>query len=177
LPVVDREHDFTLTRRHGNTRGPAFYLDALRYAQSHWCAGRPAQALLQLNKAWMADLWETPHVLESQPSPYQAMIWIVAKSADGSHGFLGNPVRHFQHLASRMTGPRAAVRSWRAWLCMHLAERRLAGGNFPRDGRQLAREGLFVPSLACSLAQIASHGWPGEAPQARSALGDLPTNA
>ena len=33
-----------------------FYQDALRYAQSQWISGKPAQAILQLDKAWMADL-------------------------------------------------------------------------------------------------------------------------
>ena len=174
---MERTHDFTITKRHGQSRGPEFYLDALRYAQAQWRAGRPAQAILQLNKAWMADLWDNPEVLETHHSPYRAMLWIVRHAADGRHGFLGNPVRHFQHLASRMSGPRAAIRSWRAWLCMHLAERHLPSGNFPRDGCQISREGLFVPSPAFALAQITRHGWPGEAAHAQAAAIGPATNA
>ena len=56
LPRVDEVHNFTLTRRHGTNRGADFYRDALRFAQSQWMSGKPAQAVLQLDKAWMADL-------------------------------------------------------------------------------------------------------------------------
>ncbi|HSP42506.1 MAG TPA: hypothetical protein VLO11_06530, partial [Luteolibacter sp.] len=76
-----------------------------------------------------------------------------------------------------MSGPRTEIRTWRAWFCMHLAERLLPPGGFPRDGRQLAREGLFIPSIGCALAQLARIGWPGEAQDARAALDDPPTKA
>ena len=172
LPEIRERHDFTLTRRHGSDRGTAFYQDALSYAQSQWRSGKPAQAILQLDKAWMADLAPDHSVLAAHPPPYRALCWLLMAAASGSHGYLGNPVRHFQHLASRMSGPRAAIRSWRAWLCMHLAERMLETCGFPRDGRQLAREGLWVPSLNCALGHIASDGWPGEAQHAAAALQD-----
>lgn len=155
LPEVKEIHDFTLTRRHGNQRGPEFYQDALCYAQSQWISGKPAQAILQLDKAWMAE-YPGDH-----GHPYQALVWILRNAANGNHGYLGNPVRHFQHLASRMSGPRSEIRSWRAWLCLHLAERTLPSG-FPRDGRQLAREGLWVPGIARCLAAIHRLGWDGE---------------
>jgi hypothetical protein len=152
---VKEIHDFSITRRHGQHRGPAFYQDALRYAQSQWISGKPAQAILQIDKAWMAeDPGETAH-------PYQALVWMLRHAADGSAGYLGNPVRHFQHLASRMSGPRSEIRSWRAWLCLHLAERILPHG-YPRDGRQLAREGLWIPGLPRCLSAIRHLGWDGE---------------
>lgn len=163
LPEVMEPHDFTITRRHGAVRGAAFYQDALRYAQSQWISGKPAQALLQLDKAWMADLPNGDPVLGDYPPPYQALVWILRQAADGSRGYLGNPVRHFQHLASRMSGPRAEIRLWRAWLCMHLAGRVLPRTGFPRDGRQFAREGLWVPGLQRSLDAVAAGGWTGEA--------------
>jgi len=177
LPEISGLHDHTLTRRHGGDRGAAFYQDALRYAQSQWRAGKPAQAVLQLDKAWMADLGRRPQVLETHPPPYQAMTWVLKAAADGAHGYLGNPVRHFQHLASRMSGPRAGIRAWRAWFCMHLAEQFLPRGHFPRDGRQIVREGLFIPSMACAVGHIARLGWPGEALHAIAALGDPTTKA
>lgn len=155
LPFVKEIHDFSVTRRHGQHRGPAFYQDALRYAQSQWISGKPAQAILQIDKAWMA---EHPG---DHGHPYQALVWILRNSADGNAGYLGNPVRHFQHLASRMSGPRSEIRSWRAWLCLHLAERILPSG-YPRDGRQLAREGLWIPGLPTCLAAIHQLGWAGE---------------
>ena len=132
--------------RHGADRGAGFYRDALAFAQGHWMAGKPAQAILQLNKAFSADLRDDDPVLQEWPWPYSALEWIMGNAADGSAGFLGNPVRHFQHLATRMSGPRREVRVVRAWKCFHIARRVLAGrGDFPLDGRQIAREGIFIP--------------------------------
>lgn len=162
LPEIDRDYDYTLTRRHGMERGDAFYMDALRYAQSQWMAGKPAQALLQIDKALMADLSDGDAWLEGV-DPYRAMVWIMIAGSAEDSGFLGNPVRHFQHLASRMSGVRAEVRSWRAWACLHLAERYLAGSQCPRDGVQLVREGLWIPSASAAVGGLAKVGWLGEA--------------
>jgi hypothetical protein len=170
LPEVSEIHDFTLTRRHGGARGAEFYQDALRYAQSQWISGKPAQAVLQLDKAWMADLSAGHPVFEKDPAPYQALVWILRRASCGDCGYLGNPVRHFQHLASRMSGPRPGIRSWRAWLCFQLAERVLPRAGFPRDGRQIAREGLWIPGFGCTLAAVAEFGWAGEARLAAKAL-------
>ncbi len=163
-------HDFTITRRHGSDRGSAFYQDALRYAQSQWVSGKPAQAVLQLDKAWMADLPAGHPVLVSDPVPYPALAWILARAADGTCGYLGNPVRHFQHLASRMSGPRSEIRAWRAWLCLHLSEQVLPRSGFARDGRQIGREGLWIPGFGRSLAGVAKYGWTNEAVIAENCL-------
>jgi hypothetical protein len=162
LPDAEKIHDFTVTRRHGMNRGPAFYQDALGYAQSQWISRKPAQAILQLNKAWMADLTGGETILENFPPPYHALAWILRHSTAADCGYLGNPVRHFQHLASRMSGVQAEIRSWRAWLCMHLAELVLPHGVFPRDGQQIAREGLWIPSSGRALEAVKSDGWPTE---------------
>jgi hypothetical protein len=163
LPTIAEIHDFTLTRRHGTDRGAAYYLDALCYAQSQWLAGKPAQAILQLNKAWLADLSGDESVLGDYPSPYRALTWIMVTAAGGDHGFMGNPVRHFQHLASRIGGPRAAIRGWRAWWCFHLAESVLEAARFPRDGVQLIREGLWIPGPRRARSEVIARGWRGEA--------------
>jgi hypothetical protein len=173
LPEVDVIHDFTVTRKHGDARGAEFYQDALRFSQSQWLAGKPAQAILQLDKAWMADLTDSPESHEAYGSPYLALAWILRHAAAGNCGYLGNPVRHFQHLASRMSGPRADIRAWRAWLCMHLAERVLPRAGFPRDGRQIAREGLWIPSAGRALEAVAALGWPGEWLAARHAMVEI----
>lgn len=170
LPQVDEIHDHTITRRHGRERGAAFYQDALRYAQSQWISGKPAQAILQLDKAWMADLSPGDPVWRDCPAPYSALVWIISRSAAGTCGYLGNPVRHFQHLASRMSGPRSGLRSWRAWCCMHLAERVSFPGLHPRDGRQIAREGLWIPRFESTLSALHRMGWSGEIRQIRMAL-------
>jgi hypothetical protein len=140
------DHVSSEAKRHESGRGKDFYIQALRFAQGYWMEGKPAQAILQLNKAFSADLRDDDGVLLEYPWPYPALEWIMDKAADGSHGFLGNPVRHFQHLATRMSGPRKEARVAHAWTCFHLAKRVLEGrGDFPLDGRQIAREGIFIP--------------------------------
>lgn len=168
LPEVSGTYDFTLTRRHGSEKGAAYYQDALCYAQSQWLSGKPAQAILQINKSWMADLTGDESVLETFPSPYAALVWIMENATAADRGFMGNPVRHFQHLASRMSGPRAEIRSWRAWLCFHLAEKMLERSFYPRDGVQLVREGLWIPGFRRTLDEVARRGWRGEGQIAKS---------
>ena len=163
LPEISGKHDFSLTRRHGHVKGAEFYLDALRYAQSQWVARKPAQAILQLNKAWMADLSGSEEILGSHPPPYRALVWILETASTGDCGYLGNPVRHFQHLASRVSGQRAEVRGWRAWVCFHLAEKVLDRAEFPRDGVQIAREGLWIPGFYQACHKVYQMGWTGEA--------------
>lgn len=146
LPEVDGVLGVETTGRHGAERGEGFYVDALRYAQSQWLAGKPAQAILQLNKAFSANLREDAEVLRVWPWPFEALEWILENAADGGAGFLGNPVRHFQHLATRMSGARREVRVERAWRCFYVARRVLGErGCFPMDGRQMVREGIFIP--------------------------------
>lgn len=169
LPAVDVAHDCSITRKHGSARGEAFYLDALRYAQSQWLANKPAQAILQLNKAWLADLSPESMMLSENPPPYFAMVWIMQEAQDESYGFLGNPVRHFQHLASRMSGPRAHIRKWRAWYCYYLADAMLPRDAYPRDVTQRMREGLWIPTLERVHREVEIGGWDGEASIARSA--------
>lgn len=163
LPEVDEVLDHTVTRQHGTDRGPVYYRDALRFAQSQWLADKPAQAILQLDKAFMADLGPDDAWLAEDMDPWSAMAWMLDRIRESQSGFAGNPVRHFQHLASRMSGPRPEPRRWRAWVCLHLAERILPAGGFERDGPQIAREGLWIPGLRPSLAALARCGWPGEA--------------
>jgi len=172
LPEVSAPHYFTITRRHGHAKGAEFYRDALCYAQSQWISGKPAQAILQLNKSWMAELPAGDPILETHPPAYRALVWIMEMASTGDCGYLGNPVRHFQHLASRMSGPRAQIRAWRAWLCFHLAENILDRAEYPRDGQQLAREGLQIPSHQRALAEIVAKGWPGES---ANILRDMPS--
>lgn len=162
LPEIQEIQDFSVTRRHSQSKGAEFYLDALRYAQSQWRTGKPAQAILQLNKAWMADLANEFEILEIYPSPYAALVWILEMASSNDCGYLGNPVRHFQHLASRMSGPRSEIRAWRAWLCFGLAEKILTHDEYPRDGEQIVREGLWIPSLGRAVDEVSKKGWPGE---------------
>lgn len=163
-----------MTRRHGDVRGSAYYFDALRYAQSQWMHGKPAQAILQLNKAWFADLTGVEDVLIDHPSPYLALVWIMSHGAGDRCGFMGNPVRHFQHLATRMSGPRAEVRTWRAWACFHLSELTLHTTAYPRDGEQMVREGIWIPGFSCAIARLHEIGWRDEAETIRQVCSQPP---
>ena len=162
LPRVTEVHDFSITRRHGESKGLNFYLDALRYAQSHWVHGKPAQALLQLNKAWMAELRHEDSIMRFDSDPYRALVWILARASSQDCGYLGNPVRHFQHFASRIRGPRTEIRVWRAWVCFHLAERVLCPHEFPRDVRQIIREGIWIPNFQRARYEVSKCGWASE---------------
>ena len=142
-------------------RGAGFYAAALCCAQALWLQGKPAQAVLQLNRAWSAALGPGDPVLEEWPPPYRALAWIL-RHAPGQ-GFLGNPVRHFQHLATRMHGIRRAPRVWRAWACFHLAEAVPGGGGHPRDETQLRHEGIIIPPPQRVSEGLAAEGWNAEA--------------
>ncbi|MCX8240265.1 MAG: hypothetical protein OSB05_15735 [Akkermansiaceae bacterium] len=124
------------TRRHRAECGERFHKACLELSQSFWQQGKPAQAILQLNKASMVpDL----------PAPFAALVWYLCHPPEDL--FIGNPVRHFQHLASRISGNHAELRSWRAWACFHLSEEILPARDFPRDAQQIKNEQLRIPSL------------------------------
>jgi hypothetical protein len=161
LPEVLHPHGHMITRVFGGTKCHRYYFAALSYAQSLWREGKPAQAILQLNKAFMADLRGDEEVLERYPSPYAALVWMLRHRRDGQ--FLGNPVRHFQHLATRVSGERKELRSWRAWACFHLSRTALPAAEFPIDAVQVAAERLVFPAWDTVVAEIRSLGWPGEA--------------
>lgn len=166
LPKVDRvwrADDMLPFRR---DRSAAYYEAALSYAQSLWIEGKPAQALLQLNKALSADLSGNESVLEKWPPPYRAKAWIIFRGRSGT-AFLGNPVRHYQHLATRMNAIHPIPRRWRAWACFHLAES-FADPSFERDHHQIQTEDIVIPTMPDVAAGLEAAGWPGE----RAAWGD-----
>lgn len=163
LPEVGELLTAESLRRLGSERGPAFYVAALRFSQSLWREGKPAQAILQLNRAWSADLRGNEEELARWPSPYRALVWMLKRSPEGR--FLGNPVRHFQHLATRMSGPRGEVRKWRAWACFHLAESELPPDACPRDGEQEVAERIVFPTWEEVSEELGRLGWPGEGEQ------------
>lgn len=120
-----------------------YYMAALTCAQSIWLEGKPAQSLLQLNHALSILLPQQSPVLREWPLPYEAKLWLFENRSDAE--FLGNPVRHYQHLATRVSGHQKELRSWRAWACFHLAEQRLPHNEFPRDAQQIKVESLKIP--------------------------------
>ncbi|BCX46443.1 hypothetical protein HAHE_03510 [Haloferula helveola] len=145
----------------GQRRDAEFYVTALRYAQTLWSRGMPAQAILQLNRAWSAELDPEDLVLSEWPPPYRALTWMLERRPAGC--FIGNPVRHFQHLATRVRGRDAEIRSWRAWACFRLAEKILPEADFPRDQLQADREELVFPDSDRVLSGLKRLGWEGEA--------------
>ncbi|YCM44900.1 hypothetical protein V2O64_02570 [Verrucomicrobiaceae bacterium 227] len=143
LPTAPPDLGPDHTRRHRAECGERFYHACLELSQSLWIQGKPAQAILQLNKASMVT---------SIPAPYQALFWFLTHRIEGY--FLGNPVRHFQHLASRMSGENAEIRAWRAWACFHLALEALPEDHFPMDLDQMKEEGLKIPAVTEVLKNI-----------------------
>lgn len=160
LPEVAHPHGHMITRSLGPVRCDRYYFAALSYAQSLWREGKPAQAILQLNKAFMADLSGDEEILGKYPPPYAALVWMLEHRPEGR--FLGNPVRHFQHLATRVSGERKEIRSRRAWACFHLSRRVLPEEEFPVDEAQVRKEGVTFPAWEEVVRAIRETGWRGE---------------
>ncbi|MFC4994579.1 hypothetical protein [Rubritalea tangerina] len=154
LPQVSSSLPINHTRQHRNECSEQFYLSCLELAQSLWLSHKPAQAILQLDKAMMATLGPDNPTLTQYPLPYAAILWIVEHSE--AEGFIGNPVRHFQHLASRMNWkqPNPRLRIARAWTCFHLIERYFPNRTFTRDLRQIEKEKLVIPTITETLEGI-----------------------
>lgn len=145
--------DWRNLRAHGVERGPAFFRTALEYAQYLWQRGRPARAILCLDRAFGADVPDAASA-DGAPPPYAALAWMLVHVP--TDAFIGNPRVHFQHLAVRMSGPRIDRRRWRAWACWAIAHRVLPG--FPGDPKLQAAE----PTLDRIGEQLAVHGQPME---------------
>lgn len=142
----------------GSDRGEDFFLLALQCAQSLWRQGLPAQSILLLNRAFSADLRGGEAVLSDFPLPYAAMVWIM--SHHRKEDFIGNPRRHFQHLATRMVEPRKELRSWRAWACWWYSC--LVFPDFPADEEQIREEGIVLPTQKEIERALEDIGIPGE---------------
>ncbi len=139
-------------------RGPEFYETALNYAASLWLQGLPARCLLLLNRALGADLKGDEEVLQRWPLPYAAVRWTLENRPDEEAHFLGNPRRHYQHLATRMVPPRKIQRTWRAWACWYLSREILPEEAFPADTLQIRNEGVVEPSRASIAKRLDEHG-------------------
>ena len=144
-------------------RGVEFYKTALTYAASLWLQGLPARSLLLINRALSADLTGHEPILDEWPLPYQAAAWVMANRPQPAETFfIGNPRRHYQHLATRMVPPRKDQRQWRAWACWYLATLLLPSDAFPADAKQIAEEGVIEPTPLAIAEALEQHGLPGE---------------
>ncbi len=166
LPVVDDPIGAAAMREVGDERGESFYLRALECAQSLWLRGLPAQSVLLLNRAFSADLDGSESVLENWPLPYEAMHWVLRSVEE--EDFIGNPRRHFQHLATRMVEPRRELRSWRAWGCWAFACDLFPDS--PADLDQIESEGIVEPGIEEIGAGLERCGLVGEKDLLESAL-------
>lgn len=142
LPVVEEVLAAAAMQRCGSGRGPDFYHQALLCAQSLWLQGLPAQSLLLINRAFGADLKDGDAILGQWPLPYAAAAWVMRRRRPEQ--FIGNPRRHYQHLATRMVPPRRELRSWRAWGCWYFACRIFPDAS--ADEVQIRDEGVREPS-------------------------------
>lgn len=158
LPEVEQPIGASAMREVGNDRGERFYLQALECAQSLWRRGLPAQSVLLLNRAFSSDLDGSEQVLLEWPLPYSAMHWVLSSKREGD--FVGNPRRHFQHLATRMVEPRRELRTWRAWACWVYACELFP--DCPPDSLQIEEEGIVEPTREQIESQLDRLGVEGE---------------
>jgi hypothetical protein len=139
-------------------RGTKFYEAALVYSQSLWLQGYPARAILLLNRAMGCDFTGGEPVLSRWPLPYKAAAWMLRNHLP--EHFIGNPRRHWQHLATRMVEPRKELRTWRAWACWRMAC--LLFPDMPGDEVQIAKEGVREPTEEEIAGHLETFGIPGE---------------
>jgi len=159
LPETEQPLRAVAMRKLGSDRGEAFYFRALECAQSLWLQALPAQSLLLINRALGSDLNGHEAVLKKFPLPYEAAAWVMQnRKADQ---FIGNPRRHYQHLATRMVPPRKEPRIWRAWGCWYLAC--CIFPDYPADEVQLKNEVVKEPTREEIVAHLENFGTDGEA--------------
>lgn len=151
LPEENRHYDYRDVQALDHERGPRFYEVALHYAQSLWREGFPAKSILLINRALSLPLAADEPILAKWPLPYLALVWIMEHRVEGQ--FIGNPRRHWQHLATRMVEPNRELRTWRAWACWHLARLILPEAEFPADQKQIREEQVVEPTQE----EIAAH--------------------
>jgi RimJ/RimL family protein N-acetyltransferase len=154
LPEIVRHYEASELGVFGQERGPAFYEMCHLYAQSLWCSGYPAKCILLLNRALSCTLPATELIMRRWPLPYQALAWLMIHRP--AVQFIGNPRRHWQHLATRMVEPNKELRTWRAWACWYLAKEILPEASFPADLQQIREEGVCEPTYADILEGLAA---------------------
>jgi hypothetical protein len=120
--------------------GPELYRCCLEYAQQLWQEHLPARALLAVDRALYCDVPSEHPILREHPLPYAVIRWMIAQ--DMGETFTGNARVHYQHLADRVRGERAEIKSWRAWAGWALA--RVARPELPNDPKHTVTE----PTLA-----------------------------
>lgn len=165
----------------GQERGRVFYEIALRRANWLWMDEHPAKAILLINRAFASSHqpketgqapWTDDQALERGRTgldelPYRALAWMLQRALPEK--LPGNCRVHYQHLATRMSGPRPELRTWRAWAAWSYVRR--IWPKLPGDEKQV---GVVEPSEAEVEAGLVERGSRGEAKLWRAVLlGDL----
>ena len=101
-------------------QGEELYLLCLEYGQQLWLENLPARALLAVDRALYCDVSADAECLINYPLPYAAIGWLVSQPTEQ---FTGNARVHYQHLADRVRGDRAAQKKWRAWAAWAIVRR------------------------------------------------------
>ena len=154
LPDCPEEMSWRSLNELANDRSGRFFLRALQYGQFLWIRGLVARAVLSVDRGLLADLESGDPILGKHPLPYRALAWMISSAPADS--LVGNPRVHYQHLADRVRGDRAAQRAWRAWGMWHIS--RLARPEFPGDPRHEVTE----PSPAEIQTGLETFGLRGE---------------
>lgn len=168
LPFEPMTHETILAL--GKERGPHFYEVALRRANWLWMEEQPAKAILLINRAFASS--HVPPGTEEEPLdnkaareaaytgmdelPYRSLAWLLQRALPEK--LPGSCRVHYQHLATRMSGPRPELRTWRAWAAWCYVRR--IWPELPADEKQ---KGVVEPTEAEVEAGLREWGTGGEA--------------
>ncbi|MEM1059401.1 MAG: hypothetical protein AAGK14_09150 [Verrucomicrobiota bacterium] len=152
----------------GEDRGPVFYETALKRANWLWMEEQPAKAILLINRAFAsshvppgtAELVSEEAALSHGRTaldelPYRALAWMLRRAQPEK--LPGSCRVHYQHLATRMSGPRRELRAWRAWAAWCYVRR--IWPELPADEKQTVTE----PTEEEVEVGLAEHGTAAEA--------------
>jgi len=145
-------------------QGEELYLLCLEYGQQLWLENLPARALLAVDRALYCDVSADAECLKHYPLPYAAIGWLVSQPTEQ---FTGNARVHYQHLADRVKGDRAAQKKWRAWAAWAITRR--ARPDLVADADHVVTEP--TPNEIRQALQL--HGIKGEVETWEKAIGSI----
>jgi hypothetical protein len=145
-------------------QGEELYLLCLEYGQQLWLENLPARALLAVDRALYCDVSADAESLINYPLPYGAIGWLVSQPTEQ---FTGNARVHYQHLADRVRGDRAAQKKWRAWAAWAIVRR--VRPDLPADSDHVVNE----PTHSEIRQALQLHGTKGEVETWEKAIGSI----
>ena len=145
-------------------QGEELYLLCLEYGQQLWLENLPARALLAVDRALYCDVSADAESLINYPLPYAAIGWLVSQPTEQ---FTGNARVHYQHLADRVRGDRAAQKKWRAWAAWAIVRR--VRPDLPADSDHVVNE----PTHSEITQALQLHGIKGEVETWEKAIGSI----